>query len=103
MGAFIKQLELISLVDQNFSHIQQLESLLENYKLMKESNYSKEYPNIHLLTQEEINKLIVITETTRKSHYESELLNSNNHILNVLKEYNSKPVENFKTKYYESN
>ena len=106
MTAFIKELELISLIDNNYEHIQQLETLSNHYKLMKESNYSKEYPSNYNLTQEQIDKLIIISKTTQNAHYNMGLYTSNefkdvnNTVENVLKTFNTQPLISFKDLYY---
>ena len=108
MKAFIKELELISLIDNNYEHIQQLETLGEHYRLMKQDDYSKNYPNEYTLTQEQIDKLFIIARTTQNAHYDMRLFtseefkNTSNIISNVLKEYNIKPITSFKQKYYDT-
>lgn len=107
MKAFIKELELISLVDNNYDHIQQLETLSEHYKLMKESDYSKQYPNEYNLTQEQINNLFIICKTTQNAHYDMRLHTSvefqdeSNTVSNVLKKYDVKAIPSFKQQYYD--
>lgn len=108
MKAFIKELELLSLVNNNYKHIQQLETLSEHYSLMKESDYSKEYPNDYSLTQEQIDKLVVIAKTTQNAHYDMALFGSkdfqdvNNTVDNVLKSFNIEPLNSFKQLYYDT-
>jgi hypothetical protein len=106
MKAFIKELELISLINNNYEHIQQLETLSDHYKLMKESAYSKEYPNEYNLTQEQINNLFIISKTTQNEHYGMHLYTSiefqdeNNTISKVLKKFNVNPLPSFKELYH---
>jgi hypothetical protein len=101
MIAFRKQLELISLVENNYEHIEQLETLGNNYNLMKESNYAREYPSEYTLNQDQIKELEQIVETTKQSHYKDELKQSVFHINNVLPLHNLKQIPNFKKTYYE--
>ncbi len=107
MKAYTKELELISLVNENYNHIQQLETLIEHYKLMKESDYSKEYPNEYNLTQEQIDKLYVIAKTTQNSHYDMKLYtqeifkDNDNTVNNVLKSLGLNTLTSFKVMYYD--
>ena len=89
---FRQHLNLIKVVHDNYSHIQDLETLGEMYRDMKETEYSKKYPSKYSLNQFEIDKLHIICKTTQNSHYEyrlylsPELQNPNNHIDVVVEE-----------------
>ena len=73
---------------------------------MKESDYSKQNPSEYGLTQEQIDKLLIIIKTTHNSHYSnkfytsSEFQNEQNIVDNVLKTFNLKPLKSFKQMYY---
>jgi hypothetical protein len=105
--AFKRNLELISLVNNNYEHIQQFETLIEAFKLMKESEYSLKYPNEFCLTKEQIDSLIEIVINTHNSHYDYKLYldtkyqNSDLCIHNVLAKYGIKQLPSFKDMYYD--
>ena len=95
MSAFKKELELINLVNSNYSHISQLETLGNHYaNLMRESSYTTDckangHLNEYHLTNEDIARLEVIARTTHNSHYGFQLWinrynNPNDTIENVL-------------------
>jgi hypothetical protein len=87
---FKQHLNLIKIVHDNYSHIQDLEILGEMYRDMEETEYSKQYPSEYQLTQFQIDKLYVICKTTQNSHYgfglflSPEFQDSNNHIDIIL-------------------
>ncbi len=101
MDAFTKELKLISLVNNNYEHIGELETLANHYKLMIESNYSKNYPNEYNLTQAQIDKLVIITKTTQNSHYDMGLYTSKEFQdpSNVIDDVIEIPSTNYKQKY----
>lgn len=107
MNAFINELQLISLIDNNYEHIQQLNTLLDHYKLMKESEFSKEYPGEYNLTQAQINKLFIITKTTINAHYNmskytsEEYKDVSNIVHNVLDTFKARKMPSFKQMYYD--
>ena len=104
MKAFNKELQLISLIDNNYEHIQQLETLGSHYKIMKEKSFMKKYPDEYNLTQEQIDRLYIITKTTQNSHYNMglylspEFQNPDNIISAVLTQHNVREMPNFKQK-----
>ena len=93
MKAFKNHLKVIQIVHNNYSHIQDLETLGDMFKLMKESEYSKNYQNEFQLTQQQITELEIICKTTQNSHYGYNLFvselykNPSNHIDNVINKY----------------
>lgn len=94
MNSFKKHLKLIQVVHNNYSHIQDLETLSDMFKDMKESDYSKSYPNEYQLNQSQIDELNIICKTTQNTHYNYGLFTDkiyqdpNNHIDNVIKSNN---------------
>jgi hypothetical protein len=104
MKAFIKNLELISIVFNNYEHIKQLETLSECFKQMRESDYSKEYPSDYDLTQTQIDRLFVICKTSQNSRYNYKLFtnpefqNAENLITNVLLKHKLREEVIVKTK-----
>ena len=85
-----KHLQLIQVVHNNMSHIEDLEILGKMFANMVESEYSKEYPSIYNLTQDQIDHLCIVCKTTQNSHYEYNLFtdatfqNPNNHVDAIL-------------------
>ena len=106
MNAFLKELELISLVNNNYEYIQQLETLSNHYSRMVVSDYDKQYPSEYGLTQEQIDNLVIITKTTQNSHYgmklftSEEFQNESNIVDNVLIKLDKKPLRSFKQEYF---
>lgn len=106
MKAFNLELQLISLIDNNYEHIQQLETLGSHYKIMKEKSFMKEYPDEYNLTQEQIDRLYIITRTTHNSHYDmrlftsSEFQNPDNVISAVLVQHSVRAMPDFKQELY---
>ena len=102
MKAFDLELQLISLIDNNYEHIQQLETLSSHYKVMKEKSFMKEYPDEYNLTQEQIDRLHIIAKTTHNSHYDMRLYlspefqDSNNTINAVLEQHNVRAIKKIK-------
>lgn len=106
MKAFKKELELISLINNNYVHIVQLETLAEHYQSMVESDYSKQCPSEYCLTQEEIDNLYIITITTINSHYDMRLYtdtkfqNKENIVDKALEKVDKKPMRSWKQEVY---
>jgi hypothetical protein len=100
MKTLKKAIELIAVVNSNYEHIEQLETLESLYSNLKETEYSKQYPSEYSLTQQQINELHRICNVTRNSHYNKELLTDNAHVDNQLLSFGLKPNRyNVKTRY----